>query len=96
MAQLPDGPDHSARSLFTCLAGVECASTGGDTGHSIHAAIIMDGSGRWAAARGLPRSAGHRAGVEAVRRTVQAAPGLGDRNADAARLFLGQLATSCG
>jgi undecaprenyl diphosphate synthase len=37
----------------------------------------MDGSGRWAAARGLPRSAGHRAGVEAVRRTVQAAPGLG-------------------
>ena len=43
----------------------------------IHAAIIMDGSGRWAEERGLPRSAGHRAGVAAVRRSVQAAPGLG-------------------
>lgn len=43
----------------------------------IHAAVIMDGSGRWAEARGLPRSAGHRAGVAAVRRSVQAAPGLG-------------------
>lgn len=35
-----------------------------------HVAIIMDGNGRWAAARGLPRAAGHRAGVEAVRRTL--------------------------
>jgi len=43
----------------------------------IHAAIIMDGSGRWAERRGLKRSAGHRAGVAAVRRSVQAAPGLG-------------------
>ncbi|WP_195155624.1 undecaprenyl diphosphate synthase family protein, partial [Brucella abortus] len=32
-----------------------------------HIAIIMDGNGRWAKARGLPRSAGHRAGVEALR-----------------------------
>jgi len=37
----------------------------------------MDGNGRWAQARGLPRSAGHRAGVDAVRRTIEAAPGLG-------------------
>jgi undecaprenyl diphosphate synthase len=37
----------------------------------------MDGSGRWAAARGLPRCAGHHEGVEAVRRTLAAAPGLG-------------------
>jgi undecaprenyl diphosphate synthase len=36
-----------------------------------HIAIIMDGNGRWAKARGLPRSAGHRAGVEALRRTVR-------------------------
>jgi undecaprenyl diphosphate synthase len=36
-------------------------------------AIIMDGNGRWAAERGLPRSVGHRSGVEAVRRTVRAA-----------------------
>ncbi len=43
----------------------------------IHAAIIMDGNGRWAAARGLRRMAGHRAGVEAVRRIVEAAPDLG-------------------
>lgn len=38
-----------------------------------HVAIIMDGNGRWAAGRGLPRVAGHRAGVQAVRRTIQAA-----------------------
>ena len=38
-----------------------------------HVAIIMDGNGRWAAERGLPRAMGHRKGVEAVRRTVQAA-----------------------
>ena len=38
-----------------------------------HIAIIMDGNGRWARARGLPRTAGHRAGVEALRRTVRAA-----------------------
>jgi undecaprenyl diphosphate synthase len=38
-----------------------------------HVAIIMDGNGRWAAARGLPRGEGHRRGVEALRRTVRAA-----------------------
>lgn len=38
-----------------------------------HVAIIMDGNGRWAAERGLPRALGHRSGVEAVRRTVKAA-----------------------
>jgi len=37
----------------------------------------MDGNGRWATARGLPRIAGHRAGAEALRRTVEAAPELG-------------------
>ncbi|MFC3725847.1 isoprenyl transferase [Neoaquamicrobium sediminum] len=42
-----------------------------------HIAIIMDGNGRWAKARGLPRAAGHRAGVEALRRTVRAAGDLG-------------------
>ncbi|MBN9249598.1 MAG: isoprenyl transferase [Mesorhizobium sp.] len=42
-----------------------------------HVAIIMDGNGRWAKARGLPRVAGHRAGVEALRKTVRAAPQLG-------------------
>lgn len=38
-----------------------------------HVAIIMDGNGRWAKARGLPRTAGHRQGVDAVRRTIKAA-----------------------
>jgi undecaprenyl diphosphate synthase len=43
----------------------------------VHVAIIMDGNGRWAKARGLPRIAGHRRGGEAVRRTVEAAAELG-------------------
>lgn len=42
-----------------------------------HVAIIMDGNGRWAKARGLPRSVGHRMGIEAVRRTVKASIELG-------------------
>ena len=42
-----------------------------------HVAIIMDGNGRWARARGLPRTIGHRYGAEAVRRTVKAATDLG-------------------
>lgn len=42
-----------------------------------HVALIMDGNGRWAAARGLPRFEGHRRGVEALRRTVRAAIELG-------------------
>jgi undecaprenyl diphosphate synthase len=42
-----------------------------------HVAIIMDGNGRWAAARGLPRVEGHRRGVEALRRTIRAAADIG-------------------
>ncbi len=42
-----------------------------------HVAIIMDGNGRWAKARGLPRTFGHRAGVNALKRTVEAAPDYG-------------------
>jgi undecaprenyl diphosphate synthase len=42
-----------------------------------HVAIIMDGNGRWAAARGLPRVEGHRRGVEALRKTVRATSDLG-------------------
>jgi len=55
------------------------------TGHSQrddippHIAIIMDGNGRWAQQRGLPRVAGHRAGVEAVRRVVRVCPEIGIR-----------------
>ena len=42
----------------------------------LHIAIIMDGNGRWATARGLPRTAGHRAGADTVRRVVEIAPRL--------------------
>jgi len=52
-------------------------STSKSTDAPLHIAIIMDGNGRWAAARGWPRLAGHRAGAEAVRRTVEAARALG-------------------
>jgi undecaprenyl diphosphate synthase len=45
----------------------------------LHIAIIMDGNGRWAVRRGLPRSSGHRAGVAALRRVVEHAPGVGIR-----------------
>src|SRR5919199_4699326 len=44
-----------------------------------HVAIIMDGNGRWAARRGLPRAEGHRRGVEAIRRAVRSATDLGIR-----------------
>jgi undecaprenyl diphosphate synthase len=43
----------------------------------LHVALIMDGNGRWATMRGLPRVAGHREGARAVRSVVEAAPGLG-------------------
>jgi undecaprenyl diphosphate synthase len=52
-------------------------TSGGDNPLPRHVGIIMDGNGRWAAARGLVRSEGHRRGVEAVRRTVDAALGRG-------------------
>jgi undecaprenyl diphosphate synthase len=45
----------------------------------LHVAIIMDGNGRWAAARGLPRLLGHREGAKAVRRSIEAAIGQGVR-----------------
>src|SRR3989442_9395170 len=49
----------------------------GDFAVPRHVAIIMDGNGRWAAARGVPRGEGHGRGVEALRRTVRAAGDLG-------------------
>ena len=52
-------------------------ATGGNGAVPRHVAIIMDGNGRWAKQRGLPRVAGHRAGAEAVRRTLKAAAKLG-------------------
>ena len=48
-----------------------------DIQSTLHTGIIMDGNGRWALGRGLPRIAGHRVGVETVERVVEAAPPLG-------------------
>ena len=45
--------------------------------HPLHVAIICDGNGRWATARALPRSAGHRAGAQAARSVIRCAPHLG-------------------
>jgi undecaprenyl diphosphate synthase len=53
---------------------VGAPAEGADGGPPLHVAIVMDGNGRWAKQRGLPRSLGHRAGVEALKRTVSAAP----------------------
>jgi len=58
--------------------GAEAAeAAGAGTAVPRHVAIIMDGNGRWAAKRGLPRAAGHRAGAEAVRKTLRAAAEAG-------------------
>jgi len=57
------------------------ANSHGPAGHcpgfAAHVAIISDGNGRWATSRGLPRSAGHRAGAESARRVIEAAPRIG-------------------
>ncbi len=50
-----------------------------DRGTPLHVAIIMDGNGRWAKARGLPRTAGHKRGADAVKRVVKSAGALGVR-----------------
>jgi undecaprenyl diphosphate synthase len=61
------------------MNGAAIASAPPSGGTPAHVAIIMDGNGRWAARRGLPRVEGHRRGVEAVRRSVRAAADLGVR-----------------
>lgn len=56
---------------------VEAVAVPGPAGRPLHVAAIMDGNGRWARARGLPRSFGHREGAKAVRRVTEAAIDLG-------------------
>lgn len=58
-------------------AGLKPRAAGPDGLPPQHIAVIMDGNGRWARSRGLPRAAGHRAGAQAVRRTIEAAVGAG-------------------
>src|SRR5215470_5287851 len=67
----------AARMTAIERRSIEEASVSGDGAMPRHVAIIMDGNGRWAAQRGLPRVEGHRRGVEAVRRAVRAAGDLG-------------------
>jgi undecaprenyl diphosphate synthase len=56
---------------------MEALSSSAGAAPPLHVAIIMDGNGRWAKARGLPRTVGHQRGAEAVRRTVRGAVELG-------------------
>jgi undecaprenyl diphosphate synthase len=58
-------------------AAAKPASGTGAGACPVHVGIIMDGNGRWASARGLPRALGHKAGAEAARRTIEAAAKLG-------------------
>ena len=60
---------HAVTQSFVSSA---CANS-----QRLHVAIITDGNGRWATSRGLPRSAGHRAGAETARRIIEASPRLG-------------------
>ncbi len=62
---------------MTAQPASKAVSVSGGAGIPRHVAIIMDGNGRWAKKRFMPRIAGHRAGVNAVRRVVEAAPKLG-------------------
>ncbi len=60
------------------LAGpVASPARTGTPGVPVHIGIIMDGNGRWASGRGLPRALGHKAGAEAARRTIEAAAEAG-------------------
>jgi undecaprenyl diphosphate synthase len=66
-----------AKSKASANADAAIALEGGSGAVPRHVAIIMDGNGRWAKARGLPRLAGHKAGVEAVRTVTRAAREMG-------------------
>ena len=62
---------------MSSLTSIESASASRLPKAGIHVAIISDGNGRWATSKGLPRSAGHRAGAETARSIIAAAPGAG-------------------
>ena len=72
----PQAPDLRAAGPVPVPARLAEADAG-EACRGLHAAIIMDGNGRWATARGRSRTAGHLAGADAVRRTVETAPRLG-------------------
>jgi undecaprenyl diphosphate synthase len=59
------------------ISSIDSANNARPAKTGIHVAIISDGNGRWASTKGLPRSAGHRAGAESAREIIAAAPGVG-------------------
>ncbi|MDB5456421.1 MAG: pyrophosphate synthase [Caulobacter sp.] len=64
-------------SPTTGLQDISARANGAAAATPLHVAIIMDGNGRWAKRRGMPRVLGHRAGVAALKRTVEGAPAAG-------------------
>jgi undecaprenyl diphosphate synthase len=74
---LSDTAGSRAKAIGSNASAQPLTATGGGFDMPRHVAVIMDGNGRWAAARGLPRVEGHRRGVEALRKTVRAASDLG-------------------
>src|ERR1700686_5817376 len=62
---------------MSSLTSIESGTNARPNHDGIHVAIISDGNGRWATAKGLPRSAGHRAGAETSREIIEAAPSMG-------------------
>jgi undecaprenyl diphosphate synthase len=74
----PRGAREEASAMPRPIAPSErvLRPVGDDGREKLHVAIIMDGNGRWATQRGLPRALGHRAGVAALRRTVEGAEAL--------------------
>lgn len=67
----------STNSSSTNLTSIDSASAARRPQRGIHVAIISDGNGRWATSKGLPRSAGHRAGAEAASGIISAAASMG-------------------
>ena len=72
-------PENTAEAFFTHKRDRESLAVLDWSNVPAHVAIIMDGNGRWAARRGLPRAAGHRAGAKAIRESIAAAIELGVR-----------------
>jgi undecaprenyl diphosphate synthase len=69
--------DHNGQANGHTSGHANGPANGDANNGGLHVAIIMDGNGRWANARGLPRVAGHKAGADAVRRVVEEAPSQG-------------------
>src|SRR6185312_11920359 len=70
-------PPRPRHRLTLFLEGCFAMQSPSTPQRSFHVAIIMDGNGRWGLGQQMTRADGHRAGVEALRRTVEAAPDLG-------------------